>query len=195
MPGIYGRAHSHARSLGKTAHYSRRAGSVPSVAALGYECSNGLLGRVAPSNAEGVTGRVSVDLVALLATKIGGCLEQPSAQPHRLFVRLRGVGHVEVDVHLLGRTLWPLGLDVGRGVLHADRPVSRLVDHALELIVSEDASADHSGPEGALGLNIGGVKNGDLPKDHRPAPFRDDPGQATGHSGRLNAGILSGIPR
>jgi len=68
---------------------------------------------MSPSDAERVTGRVGVHLMAGLSIEVAG-LEQAGAQPDRRIVRNSRVFDVKVEVHLLRSAIRPFGCNVVR---------------------------------------------------------------------------------
>ncbi len=93
----------------------------------------------------------SAYLVALGGIEIRSWLEQPGAEGDCLFVGGSRVVDVEVEVHLLGGAMRPVGRNVVRRELHAEPPLSSGVDDAVPLVVLEDVAAENAGPERALG--------------------------------------------
>jgi hypothetical protein len=69
---------------------------------------------VTPTDAEGVPGRVGVDLVALVAVQIGRCLQQLCAEGDRFVVRSAWIFNVQIEVHLLRVAVRPLRRDMVR---------------------------------------------------------------------------------
>lgn len=119
--------------------------------AVGDERRERLLGGVSPADAERMPGWVCVHLVALGGIEIRSWLEQPGAEGDCLFVGGSRVVDVEVEVHLLGGAMRPVGRNVVRRELHAEPPLSSGVDDAVPLVVLEDVAAENAGPERALG--------------------------------------------
>jgi hypothetical protein len=68
-----------------------------------------LLGWVSPANAERMPGRVGIHLVTLGGIEIRSRLEQTGAEGHCLFMRGSGIVDVEVEMHLLGVPMRPVG--------------------------------------------------------------------------------------
>jgi hypothetical protein len=91
--------------------------------AVGNERCERLPGRVSPADAKRMPGRVRVDLVALGGIEIRSWLEQSGAEGDRLFVRGPRVVDVEVEMHLLGSPMRPVGWNV---VGDMDRCADRL---------------------------------------------------------------------
>jgi hypothetical protein len=64
-----------------------------------------------PADEEWVASRVGIHLLPLGAFQVAG-FEQAGTETHRLFIRPLRVVDVEVHVHLLGRSVWPVGGNV-----------------------------------------------------------------------------------
>ena len=122
---------------------------------------------VPPTDAEGVTGGVGVDLVALGGGEIVGSLQQTSAERDDLIVGARRVVDVEIEMDLLRCAVGPVGRGVVGCELHADPPLTVGVDDAVPALVGvgDDAPAEHSGPKRALGRQVRRVEHDDLPRD------------------------------
>jgi hypothetical protein len=105
----------------------------------GNELRERLSGRVPPANAKRMPGRVRVHLVALGGIEIRSWLEQPGTEGDGLFVRGSRVVDVEVEMHLLGSPMRPVGRNMVRRQLHADPPLSSGVDDAVPIVVLKDA--------------------------------------------------------
>ena len=92
-------------------------------------------------------GRVRVHLVALGGIEIRSWLEQPGTEGHCLFVRGSWVIDVQVEMHLLGSPIRPVGRNMVRRQLHTDPPLSGGVDDAVPIVVLDDTSAENACPE------------------------------------------------
>ena len=57
-------------------------------------------------------------------------------------------------MHLLGRSMRPVGRNIVRCQLHADPPLSSRVDDAVPIVVLEDVPAEDARPERALGMQV-----------------------------------------
>lgn len=114
-------------------------------------------------------GRVCVHLVTLGGIEIRSWLEQPVPEGDRLFVRGAVVLDVEVQRHLLGSPVRPVGRHMVRCQLHADPLLSSSVDDAVPIVVLEDVPAEDAGPERALGTQVSRVEHDYLtPHAHNP---------------------------
>ena len=91
-----------------------------------------LSGRVPPTDAKRMPGRVRVHLAALGGIQIRSWLEQSGTEGDSLFVRGSRVVDVEVEMHLLGSPIRPVGRNMVRRQLHADPPLSSGVDDAVQ---------------------------------------------------------------
>src|SRR5258706_5151623 len=78
---------------------------------------------VSPAEAEGVAGRVGVDLVPLDSGEVGGCLQQPGPERNGFGVRALRVVDVQIDVDLLRVPVRPIRRDMVGCELHADHPL------------------------------------------------------------------------
>jgi len=130
--------------------------------ASGDDCRDSLPGRVSPADAKRVPGRVRVHLVTLAGIEIRSWLEQPGAEGHRLFVGSSRVVDVEVEMHLLGGPVRPVGRNMARRQLHADPPLSSGVGDAVPVVLLEDVPAENASPERALGTQVGRVEHDHL---------------------------------
>lgn len=134
-------------------------GVVPSSEPVGDERGEGLLGRVPPADAERVSGRVGVHLMAFVAVQVRSRLEQAGAEGDCLFVRGSGVIDVEVEMHLLRDAVWPLGRNVVRCQLYADPPLPIGIDNAVPCLILKDVAAEDPSPERAFGSQVGCVEH------------------------------------
>jgi hypothetical protein len=80
---------------------------------ISNERSDGLLRGVPPADAERVTGRVGVHLMAFQGVKVAR-LEQFGAKPDRHLVCGSRIFNLKVDMYLLRSTIRPLGWNVVR---------------------------------------------------------------------------------
>ena len=122
------------------------------------ECCQRFPRRLPPADAERVAGRVGVDPVSLGASQLTS-LEQTSTKPHRLGVRRRRIGDVQVHVYLLRCAVRPVGGKVLRSQLNPDPPLTGRIDDAVERLVLEDVAVEHPGPERTLSVQISGVED------------------------------------
>jgi hypothetical protein len=99
-----------------------------------------------------MSSRVRVHLVTLGGIEIRSRLELPGTEGDGLLVRGSWVIDVEVEMHLLGSPMWPIGRNVIRHQLHADPPLSSGVDDAVPIVVLENVPAENASPERALGM-------------------------------------------
>src|SRR5215467_2436248 len=99
------------------------------------------LGRVFPTDAKRMSGRVRVHLVAFGGIEIRRWLEQPGTEGDCFVVRGSRVVDVEVEMYLLGSPVRPVGRNMVRRQLHADPPLSSGVDDAVPIVVLEDVPA------------------------------------------------------
>lgn len=120
---------------------------------------------MSPADAERVTGRVGVHLVALFGVEVRSRPEQLGTQPDCLFMRSSAVFDVQVEMQLLGCSMRPLRRNVVGRELHADAPLASGVDDAVETVVFEDVPAEDSSPERALGMQVGRVEHDHLTHD------------------------------
>lgn len=127
---------------------------------------------------------VGVELVTFWRRQIVGCFQQPGSKSHGLRLRHGRVVDVEIEMHLLGRTVRPIGRDVIVGELHADHPLIVRIEHAVELVIAEHPASDHPRPEVALGGQIGCIEHDDLPHDLHGEIFADSDGAADWPPGR-----------
>lgn len=109
-----------------------------------------------------MSGRVGVHLVTLGGIELRSRLEQPGTEGHRLFVGGSGVLDVEVEVHLLGAPMRPVGWNMVRRQLHANPPLSGGVDHTVPSPLLEGLTAEDASPEGALGMQVSRVEHDHL---------------------------------
>lgn len=109
-----------------------------------------------------MAGGVGVDLVALVGSEVRRGLQDAGTEPHDGRVRRCGIRHVQVEVHLLGRSVGPIGRHVTGRELHPEEPLPGAVDDAVELVVAEHVSVQHARPEGALGREVRGVEDDDV---------------------------------
>ena len=114
---------------------------------------------MSPADAKRMPSRVRVHLVTLDGIEIKSWLEQAGAEGDHLFVRGSRVVGVEVEMHLLGSPMRPVGRDVVRRQLHADPPLSSGVDDAVPIVFLEDVPAEDASPERALGMKVGRVEH------------------------------------
>src|SRR5699024_86882 len=138
-----------------------------------------------PAEAERVPGRVGVDLerLARVVRGGGGGLEHLRAQGHHVGLRDLEVLHPQVQVHLLRGAVRPVGSDVLRIELDAD-PGPVVDEHHVPVVVAVHGPAEHTGPEGALGLQVGTVEDDHLVVDLHPSfSSSDGPGADVGSSG------------
>lgn len=103
--------------------------------------------------------RVGIHLVPLVAFQVIA-LEPAGAQAQRLFVRGLRVPDVEVQVHLLRRTVRPVRRNVVGRELHADPPLTDRVDDAVKGLVCKDLPIEHSRPERTLSMHVSSVEHG-----------------------------------
>jgi len=87
---------------------------------------------------------------------------------------------VEVEMHLLGCPVWPVGRYMVRGQLDTDAPLAGRIDHRVPVVFFEDVATKHTSPEGALGMQVGGIEH-NYPAHHvhdtnttSPTRRRDD---------------------
>jgi len=104
-------------------------------------------------------GRFCVHLVTLGGIEIRSWLEQPGPEGDCLFVRGSLVLDVEVQMHLLGSPVRPVGRHMVRCQLHADPPLSSSVDDAVPIVVLDDVPAEDASPERALGTQVSRVEH------------------------------------
>lgn len=62
-------------------------------------------------------------------------------------------------MHLLRRTVWPVGGNVLRRDLDADPPLTGRVDDAVKRLVVVDVPVQHSSPERTFSVQVGGVEH------------------------------------
>ena len=105
-----------------------------------------------------MAGGVGIHLVALGGGEIVGGLQQASAERDDLVVGARRIVDVEIEMDLLLRTVRPVGRRVVGCELHTDPPLAVGVDDAVPVVVRDDTAAEHTGPEGALGGQVGGCR-------------------------------------
>ena len=117
----------------------------------GNELRERLSGRVPPTDAKRMPGRVRVHLVALSGIEVRRWLEQPGTEGDCLFVRGSRIVGVEVEMHLLGSPVRPIGRNMVQRKLDANPPLSCGVDDAVPIVVLEDAPAENACPECTLG--------------------------------------------
>src|SRR5580692_6638458 len=120
--------------------------------AVGNERRERLSGRVPPTDAKRMPGGVRVHLVAFGGIEIRSRSEQSGTECDCLFVRSSRVVDVEVEMHLLGSPIGPVGRKMVRRQLHTDPPLSRGVDDAVPVVVLEDVPAENACPERTLGI-------------------------------------------
>jgi hypothetical protein len=135
---------------------------VVSPPAVGNKPRKRLSGRVPPTDAKRMPGRVRVDLVALGGIEIRSWPEQPGAEGDCLFVRGSRIVGVEVEMHLLGSPIRPVGRNMIRRQLHTDPPLSSGVDDAVPIVVLEDVPAENASPERTLGIKVGCIEHDHL---------------------------------
>jgi hypothetical protein len=133
-----------------------------STQAVGNKCRKRLSGRVPPTDAKRMPGRVRVHLVALGGIEIRSWPEQPGAEGDCLFVRGSRIVGVEVEMHLLGSPIRPVGPNMVRCQLHTDPPLSSAVDDAVPIVVLEDVPAENASPERTLGIKVGCIEHDHL---------------------------------
>jgi hypothetical protein len=129
---------------------------------VGNELRERLSGRVPPADAEWMPGRVRVHLVALGGIEIRSRSEQSGAEGDCLFVRGSRIVGVEVEMHLLGSPIRPVGRNMVRRQLHTDPPLSSAVDDAVPIVVLEDVPAENASPERTLGIKVGCIEHDHL---------------------------------
>jgi hypothetical protein len=135
---------------------------VVSPPAVGNKLRNRLSGRVPPTDAKRVPGRVRVDLVTFGSIEIRSRSEQPGAEGDCLFVRGSRIVGVEVEMHLLGSPIRPVGRNMVRRQLHTDPPLSSGVADAVPIVVPEDVPAENASPERTLGIKVGCIEHDHL---------------------------------
>jgi hypothetical protein len=120
-----------------------------------------------PAEAEGMTGRIRIDLKVVGFLGFGCRLEQLCTPRHRFFVSCIDVVDPKVEVDLLRVPMRPLGRDVVRRELD---PNTRLTvdEHHVPVVLSVHCATEEPGPKAALGGQIRGVEDDDLMVDsHR----------------------------
>ena len=143
--------------------------SANSVRIVAKKRAYGVVVGMSPSNAEGMTGWVRVDPVAVARGWVA-IFEQPCAQSDGTGVRRARVAHVEVEVHLLRISVGPIRWDMVGCKLYTDAPIPVSVEHGVEAFIGEHMPAKHGGPKGALRRKIGCIEHNDLTHDVHP-PF------------------------
>ena len=123
-----------------------------STQAVSNERRERLSGWLPPTDAKRMPGRVRVDLVAVGGIEIRSWSEQSGAERDCLFVRGSRVVDVEVEMHLLGSPIGPVGRNMVRRQLHTDPPLSSSVDDAVPIVVLEDVPAENACPERTLSI-------------------------------------------
>jgi len=88
-------------------------------------------------------------------------LEQCGPEREHRFVRNSWILDVEVEMHLLGSPIRPVGWHMVGRQLHTDMPLARGIEDAVKPVVAKDVAVENPGPECALGLHIGGVEHDD----------------------------------
>nr|WP_239119152.1 hypothetical protein [Planotetraspora thailandica] len=99
-----------------------------------------------------MAGRICVHLVSLGRIEIRSWLEQPGTEGDCFFVRGSRIVDMEVEMHLLGSPMRPVGRNMVRRQLHADPPLSSGVDDAVPIVVFEDVPAENASSERTLGM-------------------------------------------
>ncbi len=98
--------------------------------------------------------RVGVNLEVVTGRSTLSWLEHPGAEPHDFVVSGREVLDPQIEMNLLSWcSVRPIGSDMVRGELNADARfiVNR---HHVPVAVAVDLTAQHPGPERALGLEV-----------------------------------------
>src|SRR2546430_13483285 len=118
-----------------------------------------------PPEAERVTRWVGIDLVSFGRGQIVGRLQQTRAERDGLGVGSRRIVDVQIEMDLLLNSIGPIRRDMVGCELNANYPSTVCVDHAVPPGIHEDAAAQHSRPERALGGQISCVEHDHLPND------------------------------
>lgn len=117
----------------------------------GEELSELLLGRVTPTEAERMAGRIGVHAVPSVGFGIRCILEESCAEVDGATMRCSWIGHVEVDVDLLRLPVRPIRRNVVWCTLYADEPIPLIVYDAVELrVLVDDTPVQQGRPESAL---------------------------------------------
>ena len=105
-----------------------------------------------------MAGGICVDLESLVSGEILGRLQELGTQGDGFAVSLFEIIYPQIEMDLLGRSMRPVRLDVFRRELKAHSPVA--IDHqAVPVIVGLDGSVKQTGPEAALGIEVGCVED------------------------------------
>ena len=117
--------------------------------------------RMPPADAERVARRVCVDLMAFRRVEVAR-LEQAGTKFDCLLMGGSRILDVEVEMDLLRGPIGPVGRNVFRRELDADRPFARGGDDAVKTVVPNHDSTEHPSPERALGIQVGGIEHDHL---------------------------------
>jgi hypothetical protein len=173
------RTHPNARSANGRATRTKALTTLRCSAMLSDQRCDRLSRRVPPADAERMSSRVGIHLVAFVGIKVNSRLEQSGSERQGLLVRGPEIVDVEVEVDLwLRGTVGPHGRNMLRCELHPDPPLAFGVNNTVPAVVLEYSPAKDPGPERALSMAHRRVKHHDL-TDH---PHRED---RTGGSGGL----------
>jgi hypothetical protein len=107
-------------------------------------------------------GRVCVHLVALGGGEIGSRLEQSGTKGYCLFMCGSRVIDVKVEMHLLRRSMRPVGRNMVGCQLNADPPLSSTIDDAVPIVFFEDMAAKDTRPKCTFSMQVGRIKHDHL---------------------------------
>jgi len=106
-------------------------------------------------------GGIRVDLVALGRPDVIRWLQEFGTQRDGFVMGGLDVIDIQVEVHLLRRAIGPLRRNMVGRELNAQPPFA-IDEDTVPIVVRFDRSTQQSGPEGALGSQVGGVEDDDL---------------------------------
>lgn len=121
--------------------------------------------RPLPAEAEGMSGRVRVDLEPLIRCRVVRLLQQCGAKVHSLFVGGGEILDVQVEVNLLRRPVRPLRPDMVRSELDAHPRLAIDENRVPVVVIGFDGSSDQLRPKGAHGPQFGRVQDNNRSRD------------------------------
>jgi hypothetical protein len=92
-------------------------------------------------------------------------LEQSGTEGEGRFMCSSRVLDMQVEMHLLGAPMRPVGRNVAGCQLYADSPLSSGVNDAVPIAVLEYVPTENARPEGTLGMEIDRIED-DYLTDH-----------------------------
>ena len=114
-----------------------------------------------------MTGGIRVDLEPFCSMRVIRRLQQRGTQRHGFLVRSLEIVDMYVEMDLLRRPIGPLGPNKVRCELNAEPPFA-IDQNAVPIVVRYNSPTQQSGPERALGKQVGGIEDDDLSLDSHP---------------------------